>query len=158
MQTNELQDFAGCRHGDLVGTLGGYLGHKTACGGRALPPTLEGFPPVPHFFAAFGCHGAPSSPRLVLVSDVSSVSTSSPRSGMPWCIVEVCPIARDLMCPERDCPMAGKKRPPRRPPHKPSFASRHPQPSTADALVYTEYDITEPMHRLTIATSRGSQH
>src|SRR6266567_4547711 len=45
--------------------------------------------------------------------------------------------------------MAGKKRPPRRPPHKPSFASRHPQPSTADALVYTEYDITdEPLdHR-----------
>jgi tetratricopeptide (TPR) repeat protein len=39
--------------------------------------------------------------------------------------------------------MAGKKRPPRRPPHKPSFASRHPQPSTADALVYTEYDITD---------------
>jgi len=39
--------------------------------------------------------------------------------------------------------MATKKRPTRRPQSKPSFASRHPQPSTADALVYTEYDITD---------------
>jgi tetratricopeptide (TPR) repeat protein len=39
--------------------------------------------------------------------------------------------------------MTAKKRPTRRPQSKPSFASRHPQPSTADALVYTEYDITD---------------
>ncbi len=39
--------------------------------------------------------------------------------------------------------MAAKKRPPRRPQHKPSYASRMPQPLTADALVYTEYDITD---------------
>ena len=46
------------------------------------------------------------------------------------------------MRPER-APMTAKKRPTRRPQSKPSFASRHPQPSTADALVYTEYDITD---------------
>ena len=39
--------------------------------------------------------------------------------------------------------MAAKKRKTRRQLPKPSFASRHPQPSTADALVYTEYDITD---------------
>jgi hypothetical protein len=39
--------------------------------------------------------------------------------------------------------MATKKRPTRRPQSKPSFASCHPQPSTADALIYTEYDITD---------------
>src|SRR5438128_12128773 len=61
----------------------------------------------------------------------------------PWCIVEVCPIARDLLRPERDCPMAGKKRPTRRPQPTPSSASRMPQPPTADVLVYTEYAITD---------------
>jgi len=39
--------------------------------------------------------------------------------------------------------MAAKKRPPRRRPPKSSYASRVPQPSTADALVYTAYDITD---------------
>jgi hypothetical protein len=39
--------------------------------------------------------------------------------------------------------MATKKRPTQRQLPKPSVASRHPQPSTADALVYTEYDITD---------------
>jgi hypothetical protein len=39
--------------------------------------------------------------------------------------------------------MAAKKRPTRRPQPKPSFASRLPQPPTADALVYTEYEITD---------------
>jgi hypothetical protein len=39
--------------------------------------------------------------------------------------------------------MASKKRKTRRPQPKPSFASRLPQPLTADALVYTEYDITD---------------
>src|SRR5919199_2934593 len=39
--------------------------------------------------------------------------------------------------------MAAKKRMKLRPRSKPSFASRHPQPLTADALVYTEYDITD---------------
>jgi hypothetical protein len=39
--------------------------------------------------------------------------------------------------------MAAKKRPTRRPQHKPSSASRVPQPPTADVLVYTEYDITD---------------
>jgi predicted Zn-dependent protease len=39
--------------------------------------------------------------------------------------------------------MAGKKRPSRRPQRTPSYASRVPQPLTADALVYTAYDITD---------------
>jgi tetratricopeptide (TPR) repeat protein len=39
--------------------------------------------------------------------------------------------------------MASKKRPTRRQPPKLSYASRLPQPLTADALVYTEYDITD---------------
>jgi len=39
--------------------------------------------------------------------------------------------------------MAGKQRPTRRQQHKPSTTSRVPQPPTADALVYTEYDITD---------------
>src|SRR5215510_3571661 len=39
--------------------------------------------------------------------------------------------------------MASKKRPTRRQPPKLSYASRVPQPLTADALVYTEYDITD---------------
>jgi tetratricopeptide (TPR) repeat protein len=39
--------------------------------------------------------------------------------------------------------MAAKKRKKLRPRSKPSFASRHPQPSTADALVYAEYNITD---------------
>src|SRR5215510_7145221 len=39
--------------------------------------------------------------------------------------------------------MAAKQRKKLRPRSKPSFASRHPQPLTADALVYAEYDITD---------------
>src|SRR5215510_41218 len=39
--------------------------------------------------------------------------------------------------------MAAKQRKKLRPRSKPSFASRHPQPLTADALVYTEYEITD---------------
>src|SRR5437899_1771423 len=63
--------------------------------------------------------------------------------GTPWCIVEVCYIVRDIRRPERDGPMAGKKRPTQRQPPKPSSASRVPQPLPSDALVYTEYDITD---------------
>jgi hypothetical protein len=45
--------------------------------------------------------------------------------------------------------MAPKKRKKLRPRSKPSFASRHPQPLTADALVYTEYDIIdEPLDKV----------
>ena len=47
------------------------------------------------------------------------------------------------MRPERDGPMAAKKRPTRRQQPKPSYASRIPQPPPSDALVYTEYDITD---------------
>ena len=39
--------------------------------------------------------------------------------------------------------MATKKRPTRRPQHKPSSASRLPQLPTSATLVYTEYDITD---------------
>lgn len=39
--------------------------------------------------------------------------------------------------------MAAKKRKARRQQPKPSYASRVPQPPTSDALVYTEYDITD---------------
>jgi tetratricopeptide (TPR) repeat protein len=39
--------------------------------------------------------------------------------------------------------MAAKKRPTRRQQPKPSSASRMPQPPTADALVYAEYEITD---------------
>jgi len=39
--------------------------------------------------------------------------------------------------------MAAKKRLPRRQPPKSSSASRVPQPLTSDALVYTEYEITD---------------
>ena len=47
------------------------------------------------------------------------------------------------MRPERDGPMAAKKRPTRHQPSKPSYASRMPQPPPSDVLVYTEYEITE---------------
>src|SRR5256884_8636281 len=63
--------------------------------------------------------------------------------GTPYCIVEAWNIAQDIMRPERDCPMAGKKRPTQRPQHKPSSASRVPWRLTSDALVYTEYAITD---------------
>jgi hypothetical protein len=47
--------------------------------------------------------------------------------------------------------MAGKKRPTRRPQRKLSTTSRVPQPLTADALVYTAYDITdEPLENRAI--------
>src|SRR6266446_10404316 len=39
--------------------------------------------------------------------------------------------------------MAAKKRPTRRPLHKPSTTSRVPQRLTTEALVYTAYDITD---------------
>jgi tetratricopeptide (TPR) repeat protein len=39
--------------------------------------------------------------------------------------------------------MAAKKRPPRHQPPKSSSASRVPQPLPSDALIYTEYDITD---------------
>ncbi len=54
------------------------------------------------------------------------------------------------MRPERDCPMAAKKRKARCQQYKPSYASRVPQPPTSDALVYAEYDITdEPLENRT---------
>jgi tetratricopeptide (TPR) repeat protein len=47
--------------------------------------------------------------------------------------------------------MAAKKRKIRRPQRKPSTTSRVPQPLTSDALVYTEYDITdEPLENRAI--------
>src|SRR6266851_3574020 len=52
MQANELQDFACHGHGDLVGTLWGYLGQWTACA-RLLPPPLEDLLP----FLGFGALG-----------------------------------------------------------------------------------------------------
>jgi tetratricopeptide (TPR) repeat protein len=52
-------------------------------------------------------------------------------------------IARDIMRPERECPMAAKKRKKQRPQSKRSSALRLPQPPTAEALVYTEYEITD---------------
>ena len=39
--------------------------------------------------------------------------------------------------------MAGKKHKKPRPQPQPSSVSRMPQPPTADALVYTEYEITD---------------
>lgn len=39
--------------------------------------------------------------------------------------------------------MAAKRRKARRQQPKPSYASRVPQPPTSNALVYTEYDITD---------------
>src|SRR5262249_45253070 len=63
--------------------------------------------------------------------------------GTPWCIVEVCYIVRDIRRPERDGPMAAKKRPTRHQPPKSSSASHVPQPLPSDALMYTEYDITD---------------
>jgi hypothetical protein len=39
--------------------------------------------------------------------------------------------------------MAAKKRKQPRPRSTPSFASRYPPPSTAEAFVYAEYDITD---------------
>ena len=39
--------------------------------------------------------------------------------------------------------MAAKKRPTRRQPPTPSYASHMPQPPPSDVLVYTEYEITE---------------
>ena len=52
-------------------------------------------------------------------------------------------MARDNMRLERDGPMGTKKRPRRRQQPKSSTTSRVPQPLTADALVYAEYDITD---------------
>src|SRR5215475_7510098 len=66
-------------------------------------------------------------------------------------MVEVYHMARDNMRLERDGPMGAKKRPRRRQPPKLSTTSRVPQPLTADALVYTEYDITdEPLENRAI--------
>src|SRR4029450_2431044 len=72
MQTNELHEFTGRGHGDLVSVLRGYLGQWAAGGGSSLPPTLEGFPPFLHFSAAFGCHSA-----HVLCNTPSSVTCAS---------------------------------------------------------------------------------
>src|SRR5215831_20015277 len=64
MQTDQLQEFAGCRHGDLVGTLWGYLGHRTACAGMLLPPLLEGLLPFLGFVTLGFLHRDPSPERL----------------------------------------------------------------------------------------------
>ena len=58
-------------------------------------------------------------------------------------MVEVYHMARDNMRLEREGPMGAKKRPRRRQQPKSSTTSRVPQPLTADALVYAEYDITD---------------
>src|SRR5215813_6487001 len=70
MQTNELHEFAGCRHGDLVGTLRGYLGHRTACAGLLLPP-LEGLLPFLGFVPLGFLHHATSPTRLHRPGDTS---------------------------------------------------------------------------------------
>jgi len=52
--------------------------------------------------------------------------------------------------------MAAKKRPTRHQPPKSSSASRVPQPLPSDALVYTEYDITdEPLENRDIKKLPG---
>src|SRR5215831_1541603 len=104
MQTNELHEFTGRGHGDLVGTLWGYLGQGTACSDSALPPTLKNFPPVPDFFAAFGCHRTPSSPNAGIIRvDVlpQHLLRSSLTGGSASCMVEVYHMAKDFMRPER---------------------------------------------------------
>src|SRR5262249_26974548 len=52
-------------------------------------------------------------------------------------------IWRETSYVQRECPMASKKCPTRRQQSKLSTTSRLPQLPTADALVYTEYDITD---------------
>ena len=55
--------------------------------------------------------------------------------------------------------MAAKKRPTRHQPPQSSSASRVPQPLPSDALVYTEYDITdEPLENRDIKKLPGQVH
>ena len=71
MQANELQDFAGRGHGDLVGTLGGYLSHRTACAAVLLPPPLEGLLPFLGFITLGFLHRDTSPERLQRPCDAS---------------------------------------------------------------------------------------
>src|SRR5207247_10432866 len=71
MQTNELQDFSCRGHGDLVDTLGGYLGHRTACAEVVLPPPLEGLLPFLGFVTLGFLHRDTSPERLHRPCDTS---------------------------------------------------------------------------------------
>src|ERR1044072_5151207 len=71
MQTNELHEFAGRGHGDVVGALWGYLGQGTACGGVLLPPLLEGLLPFLGFVTLGFLHRDSSPERLHRPSDTS---------------------------------------------------------------------------------------
>src|SRR5712691_7868059 len=70
MPANQLQDFAGRGHGDLVGTLGGYLRQWTACT-RLLPPSLEGLLPFLGFVPLGFLHRDTSPERLHRPCDAS---------------------------------------------------------------------------------------
>jgi hypothetical protein len=71
MQANELHEFAGRGPGDLVGTLWGYLAHRTACGGVLLPPLLEGLLPFLGFVTLGFLHRVSSPERLHRPGDTS---------------------------------------------------------------------------------------
>src|SRR4029450_8276882 len=139
---------------------------------------MDGFEPLERFERHTGfelrailfplCRHRPFPPLHLLLTQHSILMTCpvfgvhykhppiSMTRGTPWCIVEVCYIVRDLRCPERDGPMAAKKRPTRHQPPKSSSASRVPQPLPSDALVYTEYDITdEPLENRDIKKLPG---
>src|SRR5215467_6154157 len=70
MQANEMQDFAGHSDSDVVGTLGGSLGHRTTCGGVLLPP-LEGLLPFLGFVPLGFLHRDSSPARLHRPGDTS---------------------------------------------------------------------------------------
>src|SRR5207245_4892145 len=64
--------------------------------------------------------------------------------GMPCCIVEASHTARDIMRPERDGPMAAKKRKQQRPQRVPTKTPHVPTaPVELHPVVLSEYDITD---------------
>src|SRR5215470_7031492 len=63
--------------------------------------------------------------------------------GEASCMVDVHTVLEAPVSSPRGVPMAGKKRPSRRPQRKPSYASRVSQSLPSHALVYTEYEITD---------------
>jgi hypothetical protein len=87
MQANELQDFAGHSYSDVVSTLGGYLGQRTACAEVLLPPPLKGLLSFLGFVTLGFLHRDPSPARLHRPGDTSGEhvwtfcegTSSSPR-------------------------------------------------------------------------------
>jgi hypothetical protein len=71
MQANELQEFAGRGHGDLISTLRGYLGHRTAYARVLLLPPLEGLLPFLGFVPLGFLHRATSPARFHRPGDAS---------------------------------------------------------------------------------------